>query len=70
MNIHDLHIWALDSKNLALSVHVVLISMDDWIGGLNQAQKMLAEKFNITHVTIQPEIKINENLKNKQESVL
>ncbi len=54
--IHDLHIWSITSEKNSLAAHIV---MDDpqrdrelMIGSIN---KKVAEKFNITHTTIQIE---------------
>lgn len=55
-SVHDLHIWMIDSKNLALSAHVDIKDMSYWETGLNNAQKVLFDKYNILHVTLQPEI--------------
>lgn len=55
-SVHDLHIWMIDSKNFALSAHVDIKDMNMWERGLNNAQKVLFEKYNILHVTLQPEI--------------
>lgn len=62
-SVHDLHIWMIDSKNLALSAHVDIKDMSYWEAGLNNAQKLLFDKYNILHVTLQPEV-ISDN-KNK-----
>jgi cobalt-zinc-cadmium efflux system protein len=55
-SVHDLHIWTLDSKNLALSAHVDIKDMSLWSEGLKNAQKILFDKYKILHVTLQPEI--------------
>lgn len=53
--IHHLHIWALSSEKTALSAHVVLEDMRDWHPVLSDLRHMLHERFNIGHVTLQPE---------------
>ena len=55
-SVHDLHIWMIDSKNFALSAHVDIKKMSSWEDGLNNAQKILFDKYKILHVTLQPEI--------------
>lgn len=55
-NVHDLHIWTIDSKNFALTAHVSLNDLNQWEKGLASAQKILLDKHNILHVTLQPEI--------------
>jgi cobalt-zinc-cadmium efflux system protein len=53
-SVHDLHIWTLSSKHIALSAHVLVDSLDAWPGVLAAARHVLAEQ-GITHVTLQPE---------------
>lgn len=55
-SVHDLHIWSLSSGQIALSAHIVLGDMSHWQDILVEEQKMLAEKFKIDHITLQPEI--------------
>lgn len=54
INVHDLHIWSINSNSVALSVHVVVTS-NDYNTILCQINSLLKEKFNITHSTIQIE---------------
>ena len=54
-SVHDLHIWSLSSGQIALSAHIVLTDMSCWQEILVSQQRMLAEKFNIDHITLQPE---------------
>jgi cobalt-zinc-cadmium efflux system protein len=51
---YDLHLWALSTKENALSAHV-MTSFQKTDTLLSSLQKLLAEKFNISHVTIQVE---------------
>lgn len=54
LNIHDLHIWSINSANISLSVHVVadLKNSEQILSSINQ---ILIENFNILHSTIQVE---------------
>lgn len=54
--VHDLHIWSLDSKRVALSAHVVLRKLDTWPTLLGRLQNVLEEEFSIGHATLQPEL--------------
>lgn len=63
VDVHDLHIWTLDSKNIALSAHVSLKDMHNWQDGLHEAQKILYEKYKILHVTLQPELYVEDTPK-------
>lgn len=53
--IHSVHIWALSSQVSALSAHVVLKDMQTWHEVLPELREMLHRRFDIDHVTLQPE---------------
>ena len=59
-SIHDLHVWTLSSGMVALSAHVVVRDMNAWQGVLAELSKLLDQRFDIQHVTLQPEL-IAEN---------
>lgn len=50
--IHDLHIWAVSAKKVALSVHIVA---ENTHTALNDAHRLIEKKYNISHMTIQVE---------------
>jgi cobalt-zinc-cadmium efflux system protein len=54
-SIHDVHIWTLASGVVALSAHVVMQDMHDWMNVLPKMREMLDERYGINHVTLQPE---------------
>jgi cobalt-zinc-cadmium efflux system protein len=54
-SVHDLHVWTLSGSRTALSAHVVVKSLGEWDRVLRALQKRLHEKFDIDHVTLQPE---------------
>ena len=54
-SVHDLHIWSISAERIALSAHVVLDRMGQWEAVLAGLRKLLAERFAIEHVTLQPE---------------
>lgn len=54
-SVHDLHIWSLSSRQLALSAHVVLDDLGQWDAILADLREMLEHQHGITHVTLQPE---------------
>lgn len=54
-SVHDLHIWTMSSNDVALSAHVLIEDFDSWHDTLEKIQEMLVEKYNIVHITIQPE---------------
>ena len=55
VNVHDLHIWYMSANNTALSAHVITQNPYTWTQTLLNCQKMLLDKYNITHVTLQHE---------------
>ncbi len=54
-SIHDLHVWALSSEQVALSAHVVVERLEDWPALLEKLGGMLIRTFGIHHATFQPE---------------
>jgi cobalt-zinc-cadmium efflux system protein len=55
-SVHDLHIWSLDSRETALSAHIVLMRGEDWPEALPRLQALLRDRYGIGHATLQPEI--------------
>jgi len=51
---HDLHVWQMDSERSALSAHLVIADPAAWPETLAGAQRLLAQRFGIDHVTLQP----------------
>ena len=66
-SVHDLHIWTLASGQVALSAHLDMSSLESWQQVLADMQKMLHDRFDIAHVTLQPELSglINQPYKAK-----
>jgi len=54
-SVHDLHVWSLSTKRLALSAHVVLDDLTQWELILAEIRNLLLQRYNIDHVTLQPE---------------
>jgi cobalt-zinc-cadmium efflux system protein len=52
--VHDLHVWHMSARHAALSAHVTIESGDTWLPILDAARQMLATRFHIDHVTLQP----------------
>jgi cobalt-zinc-cadmium efflux system protein len=55
-SVHDLHVWSLSAERVALSAHVVTRTLESWPETLRRLQAMLAERYAIEHVTLQPEL--------------
>lgn len=55
-SVHDLHIWTLASGKVSLSAHLEIPTMQDWPGILHSTRTMLHSRFDIDHVTLQPEL--------------
>lgn len=56
VSVHDLHIWTMGNGQPALSAHVVINDMAQWPDILAQLLHLLAEHYQIEHVTLQPEL--------------
>jgi len=54
-SVHDLHVWTLSSERIALSAHLVLDDLSEWERVLPAVSAMLAARYRIDHVTLQPE---------------
>ncbi|HXX82838.1 MAG TPA: cation diffusion facilitator family transporter [Casimicrobiaceae bacterium] len=54
VEIHDLHVWHMSSERAALSAHLLIREPAKWPETLAAAQRLLAERFHIDHVTLQP----------------
>src|SRR5262249_23585875 len=52
-SIHDLHVWQVSSNLPALSAHVLVRPGDDCHGIRRELEVLLAERFGITHTTLQ-----------------
>jgi cobalt-zinc-cadmium efflux system protein len=53
--IHDLHIWGLSTREVALTAHVIMPQRGLSDADHKEINRVLHEKFNISHVTIQVE---------------
>ena len=54
--VHDLHVWSIGSARAALSAHVEIGRLDEWPSILRACQTLLADRFHLDHVTLQPEL--------------
>lgn len=54
--IHDLHVWAVSTGKVSLTVHVVHAAEVQPAAILQQMKALLSQQFEITHVTIQCEL--------------
>jgi cobalt-zinc-cadmium efflux system protein len=54
--VHDLHVWEMTPGHPALFGHVEVRDLQDWPMTLERINKMLREKHEIDHVTLQPEM--------------
>lgn len=55
VRVHDLHVWTISSSSIALSAHLEIGHLDQWPRILHDARELLHERFDIDHVTLQPE---------------
>lgn len=54
-DVHDLHLWSLTQGKEAMSGHLVLAAGRDHAEALEAGKALMAERFHITHVTLQIE---------------
>lgn len=54
--VHDLHIWTLSSGTVALSAHLDIRDLGNWLHILAAARDMLGKRHGIAHITLQPEV--------------
>jgi len=55
ISVHDLHIWTPASGTPALSAHVVVEELGNWMQTLEAMRALLGSRYGIEHVTLQPE---------------
>jgi cobalt-zinc-cadmium efflux system protein len=55
VSVHDLHVWQVSSREVALSAHVVLADAATWERTLGDVRRVVEERFGIDHATLQPE---------------
>jgi len=55
VSVHDIHVWTVTSGFVAMSAHCVVDGSRDEHNVLDAVTRTLAERFDITHATIQPE---------------
>lgn len=53
--VHDLHVWCLTSREFAFSAHAVVSAAANHDRVLSDVHRLLEDKFNIRHVTVQLE---------------
>lgn len=56
INIHDIHVWKCSNKEISLTAHIDVNTLEDWTCILFDINSLLKEKYNIEHVTLQPEL--------------
>jgi cobalt-zinc-cadmium efflux system protein len=52
-NVHDLHVWQINSGFPSLSAHVLVHRGDDCHGIRRELERLLDERFHIEHTTLQ-----------------
>lgn len=55
-SVHDLHIWTLSSGQVVLSAHIVIPDITRWEDTLATLRELIHQRFDIEHVTLQPEL--------------
>ena len=55
VDVHDLHVWTLTSEMDVASAHLMITPDGDAHAVLDQARELLAERYEVTHATLQVE---------------
>lgn len=53
--VHDLHIWTLSSGVAALSAHIDITNFSHWPALLEELRNTIKHRYQIDHITLQPE---------------
>ena len=61
-SVHDLHVWEVSSGFPALSAHVLVHPGDDCHGIRRELERMLADRFELEHTTLQVDHSQSERL--------
>ena len=56
-DVHDLHVWSLDSQHRAMSVHVLIADrpLAEVTAMIRDVERIVCDDFGIEHATVQPE---------------
>ncbi|MEQ6961451.1 cation diffusion facilitator family transporter [Staphylococcus arlettae] len=71
-DVHEFHLWSITTEHFSLSAHVVLSvpSEDESFNVINNVSKLLENKYNIKHTTLQIEnLSINSHSKTYYENL-
>jgi cobalt-zinc-cadmium efflux system protein len=60
--VHNLHIWETAPGHITLTVHLQILSLQQWPATLRALQTMLRERHGIDHATLQAELENAEPL--------
>ena len=55
-SIHDLHVWAMSTTENALTAHLVVSENSKYESTQQEVNKLVHEKYKISHVTVQLEL--------------
>ncbi len=56
VSVHDLHIWSVSPDKTMLSAHLRIEDLRRWEAVLNDTRTLLHDRYDIDHVTLQPEL--------------
>ncbi len=55
VSVHDLHVWSIGTGRPMISAHVEIADMSAWPRILRDARTLLRDRYDLDHVTLQPE---------------
>ena len=56
ISVHDLHVWSITPGQVALSAHLEIRDLGRWPEILAAASELMRDRYQIGHVTLQPEL--------------
>ena len=60
VEVHDLHVWTIAPGHGAVTAHLRTRPQADWRSILEEGRSVLAERFGIRHITLQPEFCVRD----------
>ena len=65
ISVHDLHVWSITPGQVALSAHLEIGDLGRWPEILAAATELMRDRYEIGHVTLQPELSRSSHPGNK-----
>ena len=67
-SVHDLHVWSLGSGHAAVAAHLTIERIEQWPRVLEHARLLMRDRFQVEHLTLQPETPTGADLSGQPPS--